>query len=383
MTQRQKRPFYIIGHNPNTIEEAEEFLQLGANALEPDIIYKEHQFYVSHLHPLFYDDVLTVEAYLQALKNLISKGRYNLALLVFDLKDTDFDINHFFAIVKENFSGGECDGVAVLLTHADDHAFVSKYKGKDPKVGVGVDESNTPPTELEHFFRKAGQKNFSYADGITTFLTKPGVYKNIREALDCRNNNEGESFKLIYTWVLSLEGSMHKYLDVYIDGVFVDRPSVKQLTALISNIPYNEVYEMARNGYNPFAAPPLPKYTLVVKTKDQLLAGTDARILFTLKNDFGLTLKSLPYNSSLLGALERGSTTYIPMEGISLGNIHSLTVEALTEDMNSAWLPEKITVESNLLDKRAEFIFNLDGHEVGWVTKKGGPVTVVCGKNGI
>jgi hypothetical protein len=57
-------------------------------------------------------------------------------------------------------------------------------------------------------------------------------------------------------------------------------------------------------------------------------------------------------------------------------------VEALTEDMNSAWLPEKITVESTLLDKRAEFIFNLDGHEVGWVTKKGGPVTVVCGKNG-
>src|SRR6185437_2634689 len=33
-----KRPFYIIGHNPNTIEEARGDLDAGANALEPDIM---------------------------------------------------------------------------------------------------------------------------------------------------------------------------------------------------------------------------------------------------------------------------------------------------------------------------------------------------------
>ena len=32
------RPFYVIGHNPNTLEMAELALLSGANALEPDVI---------------------------------------------------------------------------------------------------------------------------------------------------------------------------------------------------------------------------------------------------------------------------------------------------------------------------------------------------------
>lgn len=374
MTQRQKRPFYIIGHNPNTIEETEQYLHLGANALEPDVIIKDNQFYISHMHPLNYDEVLTLEEYLEKLKKLITDHPYNLALIIFDMKDTEFDINDFISIVKAKFSGGVCDGVAILMTHADDHKFVCRYKGDYPNVGVGVDESNTPPSELNEIFKKAGQKNFSYADGITTFLTKPGVYKNIREALACRNRSGAESFKLIYTWALTLEGSMRKYLDVYIDGMFVDLPSVKQLKELIVNTPYNGVYTLAQNGYNPFTALPIPNYILEVKTKDQLFAGTDAYYLFTLKNAEGVALKSLPFNSNLDGALERNSTTYIPVEGVDLGTIHSITVEALTADMNSDWLPESISVESKLLDQRVEFVFNHIGQ---WVTKEGGAVTVV------
>ncbi|MGB4848706.1 MAG: hypothetical protein WBP41_12350 [Saprospiraceae bacterium] len=33
-----KRKFYLIAHNPNTIELARTFLRLGANALEPDTL---------------------------------------------------------------------------------------------------------------------------------------------------------------------------------------------------------------------------------------------------------------------------------------------------------------------------------------------------------
>ncbi|HYY94998.1 MAG TPA: hypothetical protein VE713_10795 [Pyrinomonadaceae bacterium] len=35
----QKRKFYIIAHNPNTLREAEDFLKADANALEPDICF--------------------------------------------------------------------------------------------------------------------------------------------------------------------------------------------------------------------------------------------------------------------------------------------------------------------------------------------------------
>ncbi len=38
------RSFYIVGHNPNTISEVISALNLGANAIEPDVnVYKDHQ----------------------------------------------------------------------------------------------------------------------------------------------------------------------------------------------------------------------------------------------------------------------------------------------------------------------------------------------------
>jgi hypothetical protein len=41
-----KRKFYIIGHNPNYISQAQNALKNKANALEPDIVYKNGDFWV-------------------------------------------------------------------------------------------------------------------------------------------------------------------------------------------------------------------------------------------------------------------------------------------------------------------------------------------------
>ncbi|MCW3090545.1 MAG: phospholipase SdSicTox-betaIIB1bxii-like [Ferruginibacter sp.] len=368
---RQKHLFYIIGHNPNTIEEAREYLQKGANALEPDIVHAEGRFYVSHIPQPSYENVPTVQDYLRELKALLLDEQYNLALVIWDIKDTDFDPNEFIAIVKDNFSGEPCDGVVMLMTNANDHNFLNRYKGTYSNVGVGVDESDVSPYQLEKIFKSSGQQNFSYADGITTFLNKPGVFKNITEAQRCRNQHEPGSFGLIYTWVLSKKASMRRYLDTYIDGIMVDTGAVKRLKKLITTEPYNKVYQLAQNGHNPFAIAPIPKYLLTVKTSDQFLAGTDARFLFTLTNTSGNSLTSLPYNRNTDGALERGSTTFITLEGMDLGEIKSLSVEALTDGIAAGWLPERISVESKLMDKVLNFDFN-EGNER--ITKKGGVV---------
>ena len=371
---RQKRPFYIIGHDPNTLEEVKEYLDKGANALEPDIVFAEGRYYVCHNPRPSYENTLTAEAYLKQLKALLFQQGNSLALIIFDMKSNDFDPNHFMSVVKENFCGEGCDGVALLMTHSDDTGFINRYKSDYPNVGVGVDESDTPPYELEEIFKKGGQENFSYADGITTFLTKPGVYKNITEALQCRDLNEPESFRLIYTWVLSKEASMRKYLDIYIDGILVDPPAVERLKKLVTQEPYHQVYELARNGYNPFKAPPLPRYTLKVTTADRFGAGTDARILFTLLGDSGLSLPSLPYDASRDGALEKGSTDFVTIEGMEVGEISGLKVEMLTTGLNADWMPQTISVESRLL--AAPVDFRIQGEAEHWITKKGGAVTL-------
>lgn len=120
---QQQRPFYIIGHNPNTIDEAREFLHNGANALEPDIVYAENHYYVSHNKLPSYEDCVTVEVYLQQLKALLLEKKYDLALIIWDIKTTNFDPNHFIGIVKENFRGNPFEHVAMLMTNADDHNF--------------------------------------------------------------------------------------------------------------------------------------------------------------------------------------------------------------------------------------------------------------------
>ena len=372
--ERKKRPFFIIGNNPNTIEEAQEFLHNGANALEPDIVYADGQFYISHTPQLSYKNVPTLKEYLQKLKALLIAGQYNLALIIWDIKTINFDPNHFIDVVKENFSGEPFDGITMLITNADDHGFLNQFNGRYPNVGVGLDESDISPSEIERIFKNANQRNFSYADGITTLLNKPGVYKNITEALYCRSGNEPNSFGIIYTWVLSREASMRKYLDSYIDGIMVDIGSTNLLRELITNSPYDEAHEIAQKGYNPFTASPIPKYKLSIETKDKLMAGTNAQILFTLTGMAGQSLKSLPFDGSVTGALEKGSISYVMLEGTDLGDIKCLSVEAITGGVGADWLPGTISLESRLLKEKVNFIFNSTDQEE-WVTIKGGRLT--------
>lgn len=372
--ERKKRPFFIIGNNPNTIEEAHEFLHNGANALEPDVVYSDGQFYISHNPRIFYEGVPTLKEYLEQLKALLLARKYNLALIIWDIKTTNFDPNHFMDVVKENFSGDSFDGIMMLITHPDDHDFLNQFNGRYPNVGIGLDESNIPPSQIEKIFKTASQGNFSYADGITTLLNKTGVYKNIMEAIACRNENGAASFGIIYTWVLTLESSMRKFLDIYIDGIMVDVDSTISLRKLIASPPYNEAYSMAEKGYNPFTAAPIPKYKLSVETKDKFLAGTDAQILFTLTGVSGQSLKSLPFHGNTPGALKRGSISYVTLEGIDLGEIQSLTLEAITGGIGSDWLPGTVTVESQCLKEKLNFHFNSTDEEE-WITTKGGSLT--------
>jgi hypothetical protein len=369
-----KQPFYIIGHNPNSIEEAHHFLRQGANALEPDIVHANGKFYVSHLPHISYEGVPTVQEYLQQLKTLLLKHQYPLALIIWDIKDNDFNINDFIQLVKAFFSGEPFDGIAMLMTHSDDDGFLNRYQRNYANIGVGVDESNTPATELEKIFLSAGQHNFSYADGITGVLNKTGIQKNLTDAQQCRDTHTGRHFSLVYAWVISLESSMRSYLNTCIDGIMVDIAAVETLTILLASAPYSEVYTLAVPGYNPFTVVPPPRYTLRIKTADKFLAGTDALFRFTLQGTKGDSLTSLPYDAGIKGALEKGSITLVTLRGEDIGEIASITIEAISAGPASAWLPESIEVESELLTAPARFEFSKDGHEE-WITKKTGALT--------
>ena len=167
---------------------------------------------------------------------------------------------------------------------------------------------------------------------------------------------------------------MRRYLNAHIDAIFVDAASVGRLKDLLANEPYSNAYTLAENGYNPFVPVSIPKYKLSITTKNKFLAGTDAHFLFTLTGTNGSSLTSLPYNANAGGALERGTVTHVAMEGIDVGEIKSLTVEAITSGLAAGWLPETIVVESNCQQTPTKFVFNTAASEE-WITKQGGAVT--------
>src|SRR4051794_24455362 len=82
----EPRPFYVIRHNPNTIDLVEEALNAGANGIEPDInvfLDRPDELCISHLPGIF--DAPPLEIFLTKLRETTLRDQ-RLCLVVFDCK---------------------------------------------------------------------------------------------------------------------------------------------------------------------------------------------------------------------------------------------------------------------------------------------------------
>lgn len=376
-----KRKFYIIAHNPNTIADAKAFLEAGANALEPDVCVSNGQFFISHDHSAFsnpFTDEHSLVTYLKALRRLIiaEGSKINLALIMWDFKDPDapISINAFMQIVYDNFAKfPECAGIAMSVTngslaHVD---FLTKYSPvmsdghTVTNVGVGIDEEKAP-SDVSTAFAQGHQARYSYANGIITTGIKLGVFESMLAAKGVQATDPG--MKLIYTWVMADSASMRDFLHVGIDGIIVNLSTVPALKAMLLEKDFAPKFELAKMGYNPWSAPPIPTYFAEIHTADVNLAGTDAVIQFNLTGTGGTLATTL--NSDYKDVLEQAHTDFITLDGANIGAITSLKVTALTSDISSDWLPAMIKVTSNANSNAVFFNYGADD----WL-KKGAPLT--------
>ncbi|HYH85023.1 MAG TPA: PLAT/LH2 domain-containing protein [Pyrinomonadaceae bacterium] len=372
----QKQKFYILAHNPNTLEEAEEFLKAGANALEPDVCFDAEtpdRFFVSHgtlgSNPFTREHSLVT--YLQGLRRMLTDAGngYNLALIAFDIKTPEFDINEFINVVFDNFSAHPvCSGVAILITVSSlsDIGFLNAFDQTKENVAVGVDEEKSA-ADVEAGFRSGGQRRFTYANGSIVSDIKFGLFSSIMRAKRLQARSGGDGFKLVYTWVLARESPIRSFLDLHIDGIIVDVDVVPHLLKILSDEHFLPMYELAQNGYNPFAQSPPPTYLLNIKTRAASFAGTDVPVRFTLQGSAGVLESTL--DADFRGVLERGGEDFLTLEGEDIGGIISLTIAAQGSGLNPGWLPETITLESSLLPAPLIFQYGADewlmlGHAV-------------------
>jgi hypothetical protein len=255
------RQFYLIGHNPNSVEAAVRCLESGANALEPDISYEPEAgtFYVHEKIPLIpawilrlFRKSLTLAQYLDALSTFLARsGRVSqLALIAFDLKPPyTYDINTLEDVVRAHFAA-HWPKTAILATVSDPDAmaWLARLAPDGMPTAVGVDDHATPE-EVDDFLRTR-PVSYTYANGTSVPLLPTTCYLGeVRRAIALRASDSGPGFRLVYAWTVNCERSMRAYLDSDVDGLITDR--VEKLRDLL-RAEYGASYVLATSDHNPF-----------------------------------------------------------------------------------------------------------------------------------
>ncbi|MBX7156448.1 MAG: hypothetical protein K1X91_15945 [Bacteriodetes bacterium] len=373
-----KRLFYIIGHNPNTIEDIKEYLYAGANGIEPDVHFDPHfasyeysRFYISHGEVSDVNERYTLHAFIHDLIQLQttkkSKFPNQLALIAFDVKTDNFPVAEFVQYLEDNYMNTEVgNGVSILITRGDldDTTFLPAYKGSNPNVCIGIDES-PHPLKVINAARDAALNRVAFGYGITEIIiagiriptdtVRPETYSVIAEAIGHRALNTYCSF--VYQWVAMGEQEIRRYLDLHVDGLIVDinpdkdRNGVIQLQKLLKSKKYKDVYSIAKPGDMPFTQN-LPCYRLCISTSRDTFGilgyGTDANITCTISGSKGTN--SATIDASQYNIMEAGSVDYVVIEGVDIGTPQQLEIAIDTQGIAPDWQVKSIEIRTNTSD---------------------------------
>ncbi|MGZ4099704.1 MAG: hypothetical protein ACXVNM_12535, partial [Bacteroidia bacterium] len=238
------RNFFIIGHNPNTVANAINYLKEGANALEPDVHFTNGDYYLGEGTT---STDLSLATYLQGLtKELKVNPAYTPALIMFDTKNSNGSILDLLKCIQTNFSS-QFSSTAILITRSqaqgDEHDFFSPAAGQlAVNAAVGVDEY-THPEEADAFFKSMNISNYTFADGLSIQvpLLIEFFWRKIKHAVELRD--QGNSFKMVYTWTLDRPMDIHSFLKLNTDGMITDNPAT--LKEMLLSPQYSEQYKIA------------------------------------------------------------------------------------------------------------------------------------------
>jgi hypothetical protein len=243
------RPFYLIAHNPNTIDLARAFIASGVNALEPDLRFVDKEIRVHDQfsilgirirYPLFDGPGPTLSEYLRGL----NEHNISPSLIAWDLKPP-FKLAwmHEAAKIIRRDYGTKHPHTAMLFTVGSEdglpelRAFASVLKANE---AVGVDDFTSPA--VAHSALDGLGKSYTYADRRRM--------KAIADAIAMRDS--GKSFTLVYAWLVNEANELQKFLDVGLDGVIVDLEAVPKLRERLQTDANKVKFRLAEPSDKPF-----------------------------------------------------------------------------------------------------------------------------------
>ena len=357
------RPFYLVAHNPNTLAEAQDALERGCNALEPDVttctyginnpcsdgsgglrIY--HDDYVTPTRP-----VLTIEEYCAGINAMVRNNpNLNLALITWDIKPSAATAAYGEKIrnaVRDhlNVNGVSINNIYSVGTRGDAAVFNDILSLLGPREGVMIDGEDNAADIVNAFLGKGFSKHTGYGDG-----TGPGNGPHLHVAMDKAawyRATKGHPKIIPYVFAIALQSSMHDFIDDGVDGIIPDNLSgdIDDLVTVVNQRVATGEIRRATALDNPFQ-PLNEAYGLEIHTADVLNAGTNACLTFTLNGTLGSSDVTVNAGEFYYYRMEQNDTNHVTIPSRNLGTLQSITVYNDNTGVAPGWTIDRITVRS-------------------------------------
>jgi hypothetical protein len=311
------RPFWIIGHNTNTLELVRKAVDEGANALEIDVHdTADGRWVVSHDAPS--SDAPELGEFLRPVSSMSQHSA--VCLVTLDCKTYNPALTtRLFSLARDHWAeraGASARPYIVSVPHQDNLPFFEPVFGELRELeGLMIDEDDDPEAVAKALARA---RNPCFGDGITTFLPGPDVRPAMEHAAAIQARDG--SIKFTYSWTFTQVTSLAEQLDLGVDGIITD--NVPGLATLVRERP--TTVRLATAADNPFAND-LPGYALAVRTSADASSGGSLEL--TLHGDRGSAAKLVSASPS--GRFEAGRTTFVTLRGEDVGEPRSISARAV------------------------------------------------------
>ncbi|XP_037278113.2 dermonecrotic toxin LspaSicTox-alphaIA1i [Rhipicephalus microplus] len=279
VTMESRRPFYVIGHMVNSLDEVDDFIEMGANALEVDIEFANNGTVLGTFHGAPCDCFRgcfkreTIADYLEYIRDGTSfaDSRYKgkVILLIMDLKTSKLRSSakkkagltlaaklwkHLWEGVQPQYM------VNVLLSIGyvkDKNVLkgVLKYFKKEQtrhildKIGFDVG-MNDPLEKIGRMYKQLGINGHRWqGDGLSNCVRFLVPVARLRQAVKARDNRKGYMDK-VYHWTVDLPHFIRKSVEHGVDGIITNRPD--NVLQVLNSTPYSELLKVADFNDSPW-----------------------------------------------------------------------------------------------------------------------------------
>ncbi|XP_023222756.1 phospholipase D SdSicTox-betaIIB1bxii-like [Centruroides sculpturatus] len=278
LSTQNVRPFWNIAHMVNSIDEIEEYLDEGANAIEADVTFDSdgtakfmyHGFPCDCWRYCWRSSLLF--RYLLKVKKLTTPDdpsyKENFTLLQLDCKISSLNSDWLRIKAGKDLAkkmviflwerGHSKSQVWILLSipHSNHVNFIRSFREtlqeeglSDLETKIGYDISgNEDPLKIENALLSVGvNSSIWFSDGITNCI--PRSISRLRFIIDKRNSLSNLVNK-VYFWTIDRENNLRKALRMGVDGIITNKP--RRLHNILNSEEFKHTYRLSSITDNPW-----------------------------------------------------------------------------------------------------------------------------------